>query len=337
MDPLHISAKIAFCLLLILAFPVVAAATALVADRMMAKLFWNLVVPSLQHLHFLAKRYYVFQKIEGISLAVLMRFSSPWVRSGQIAISCITFWLFYLYMDTADAFDACLILVALSIMPLAALAILLCNDDRIKKAFDCPFCVWIRWTLLLTLIWAGHTQVTDRLSALFYGASLHLPQAFSAGAFLSAIGLLSILTAILLLGFQLLMLLGFGVTKNHRKQIGTGRLALATATLVLTFFQFAIYFGAQNALGTSKVSDLIIARLAYDFDMLNESTCTGKVSNRKIVYVGTDQSRAFVFSNPAATMKPAEQAKPIRLLNGKEIDARLPKYHGVVECRYPKA
>lgn len=154
---------------------------------------------------------------------------------------------------------------------------------------------------------------------------------------MSAIGLLSILTAILLLGFQLLMLFGFGVTKNHRKQIGTGRLALATVTLVLTFFQFAIYFGAQNALGTSKVSDLIIARLAYDFDMLNESTCTGKASNRKIVYVGTDQSRAFVFSNPVATMKPAERAKPIRLLNGKEIDVRLPKYHGVVECRYPKA
>ncbi|WP_124534166.1 hypothetical protein [Burkholderia cepacia] len=334
---LYIAAKIAICLLLVLAFPIAAVAAAFAIDRAVAIFFRRLIAPSFHHLHLLAQRYYVSQKIDGISLAVLMKFSSPWVWKGQLVIFSLTIWLFHLYWDEADALPACALLISLSVMPLAALALLLCGNERIKILLDCPFCVWIRWTILLTLVWVGHTRITDRFSTLFAGASSHLPQAFSAGAFTSAIGLMATPTAVILLVLQALLIFGLGLTKTRRKQVGASRTLIAGVTLYSIFFQFAMYVGAQSAVGTTKTGDLIIARLAYKFDMLDESACTGKNGNRKIVYVGTDQSRAFVFSDPLSTMKRADQLKPIRRLNDAEIDARLPKYQGVVECQYPKA
>jgi hypothetical protein len=334
---LYIAAKIAYCLLLVLAYPVLAVAMTFAIDRAVATLFRRLISPSFYYLHLLAQRHYISQKIDGISLVVLMKFSSPWVWKGQLIIFSLTIWLFYLYWDEADAFTACALLISLSVMPLAALALLLCGNEKIKNLLDCPFCVWIRWTILLTLVWVGHTRITDRFSTLFAGASSHLPQAFSAGAFTSVIGLMAIPTAVMLLVLQGLLIFGLGLTKARRKQVGTSRTLIAGVTLYSAFFQFAMFVGAQSAVGTTKTGDLIIAQLAYKYDMLDESACTGKASNRKIVYVGTDQSKAFVFSDPRSTMKRADQLRPIRRLDDAEIDARLPKYQGVVECRYPKA
>jgi hypothetical protein len=124
---------------------------------------------------------------------------------------------------------------------------------------------------------------------------------------------------------------------RHRQKSTWLTPVLAVATTVSILIGSALAGGAQAAVGLSELGKLIVVHLAYDYDMLNEQACTGRESDRKIVFLGEDQAHALVFSNPVDKLKPDQQKKPFRLLKKEEIKARLPIFEGAVDCKYRKA
>ncbi|WP_143134495.1 hypothetical protein [Burkholderia ubonensis] len=285
------------------------------------------------------ERNYLLQKMDAFSESVAKEFSMPRVVLLYTTLFASALKLFLLYYKETDVFNAMITLIAMSMLPLAALAVHFCRRDTLVEALNCPFCVWIRWTGLAILIWIGHSDATSRMSAHFLGASMHLPIAYSAGVFMSSIGILSLWTALFLLALQALIFPLFGLfgLKNKRTPVKVRIIAAATATAAL--FTTCLSYGAQNAIGMSDIETLAISKLAWEFDMLDEKACTGENPPsgplRKIVFVGPDQSKAYVFTSTWGSKNSSStQSRPIRLLNENERKAILPILEEVIPCNH---
>jgi hypothetical protein len=317
--------KIATAFFIVASFPLLAFLVAAAGGRL------------LRRTRKFGKRHYIPHKIDYFTEIVAIEIGKPRIVAGELILLGSGFLLFYWYLDTDDIFSATVILVMLSILPLAAMAVLFCGNQFLSRAMGCQFCVWIRWAVLLTVLWCAHAQTADQLGRVFGAGSLHLPLAYSAGTFLSALGLMSLATWSVLFLFQILMFVVVGAFNLRHRQKSTWLTpVLAAATTVSILLGSAIAGGAQAAVGLSELGKLIVVHLAYDYDMLNEQACTGKESDRKIVFLGEDQAHALAFSNPINNLKPDQQKKPFRLLKKEDVKARLPVFEGEVDCKYPR-
>jgi hypothetical protein len=283
------------------------------------------------------KRHYIAAKLNSLSKKIILEFSEPRIVVGQILLAILSGFLFFGYLNETRPLYALFLLVPLGLMPVGMLAILLCGKSITSKILDCPFCTLIRWMVLLILVWLGHAQTADNLSKLFGAASSHIPIAFSAGTFLSVIGLLSIPTAILLLIFQVLLFITVGTLTTKKIDISKPRWITAAATCSITFILLSLWIGAQTAVGTSNIETLIISDIALETDMLDEEVCTGFKSSRRIAYFDADQTRAFVFDGPADSHSIQGRGRPIRHLKKLDIKNMMPIYKGVVDCHYTRA
>ncbi|MCA7982094.1 hypothetical protein LGM57_37785 [Burkholderia cepacia] len=285
------------------------------------------------------ERDHLVQKMDAFSESIAKEFSMPRVVLLYTALFASALKLFSLYYKETDIFNAMIELIAMSMLPLAALAVHFCRRDTLVEALNCPFCVWIRWTGLAILIWIGHSDATSRMSSHFLGASMHLPIAYSTGVFMSSIGILSLWTALFLLALQLLIFPIFGLfeLKNKRTPAKVRIIAATTATAAL--LTTCLSYGAQNAIGMSDIETLAISKLKWEFDMLDEKACTGEDPAagplRKIVFVGPDQSKAYVFTSTWGSKNSSStQPRPIRLLNKDERKAILPILEEVIPCNH---
>ncbi|WP_155753831.1 hypothetical protein [Burkholderia anthina] len=339
--------KIIIGALLILATPGAAISTILILGNFLQLVRRSWITTSVKHcaifigkrIRLFIERNYLHQKMEAFSESVAKEFSMPRVILLYTALLASALKLFSLYYKETDIFNAMIALIALSMLPLSALAVHFCRRDALVEALNCPFCVWIRWTGLVILIWIGHSDATSRISAHFLGASMHLPIAYSAGVFMSSIGILSLWTALFLLALQLLIFPIFGLfeLKNKRTPAKVRVIAATTATAAL--LTTCLSYGAQNAIGMSDIETLAISKLAWEFDMLDEKACTGEDPAsgplRKIVFVGPDQSEAYVFTSTWGSKNSSStQPRPIRLLNKDERKAVLPILEEVIPCNH---
>ncbi|WP_155771066.1 hypothetical protein [Burkholderia cepacia] len=285
------------------------------------------------------ERNYLLQKIDAFSESIAKEFSMPRVVLLHTILFASAVKLFLLYYKETDVFNATITLIAMSMLPLAALAVHFCRRRTLVEALNCPFCVWIRWTGLAILIWIGHSDATSRISAHFLGASANLPIAYSAGAFMSSIGILSLWTALFLLTLQLIIFLLFGLFELKNKRIPIKQRVIAAATATAALFTTCLSYAAQTAIGMSDIETMAISKFAWEFDMFDEKACTGKDSPpgqlRKIVFVGPDQSNAYVFTSIWGSKdNPNKQPRPVRLLKVEERKAILPTLQGVIPCNY---
>ncbi|WP_146075158.1 hypothetical protein [Burkholderia anthinoferrum] len=339
--------KIIIGALLVLATPGAAISTILILNKFLQFIRRSWIITSMTHcaifigkrIRLFIERNYIRQKMDAFSESITKEFSMPRVVLLYTILFASALKLFFLYYKETDVFNAMITLIAMSMLPLAALAVHFCRRDTLVEALNCPFCAWIRWTGLAILIWIGHSDATSRISAHFLGASMHLPIAFSAGVFMSSIGILSLWTALFLLALQALIFPLFGLFEIKNKRAPVKVRIIAAATAIAAFFTTCLSYGAQNAIGMSDIETLAISKLAWEFDMLDEKACTGEDPAsgplRKIVFVGPDQSKAYIFTSIWGSKNSSStKARPIRLLNVDERKAILPTLEGVIPCNH---
>ncbi|VVE50861.1 hypothetical protein PCO31110_04738 [Pandoraea communis] len=303
--------------------------------RRVKKLFVTLFVFLARIIRRVVERHHIAGKLNRLSIQVAKFFSVPRIVIGQIALTLLSAWVLAKYISEIDVFNVLWRLTLLGLMPLAWLAIALCGSQRVLRALECPFCVVIRWTLLLILLWIAHAHTAEDLSLLFGPAASRLPVASGLGAFLRAIGYLALPTAFLMASSQILMFIAFGTVAGGKLQIlGRSRFIapVVTAVLLLTV---TVWNSAQVVLVSAPLERLLVAHVAFENDMLSEEVCNGKKSNRRVVYFEADQSRAFVFSSPKAGERARPKVESLRKLKADEIKAMIPTYEGVIACHWP--
>jgi hypothetical protein len=286
--------------------------------------------------------------LTNLRINLTREFARPLVVRSHVAFFLLASYLLSCYRDTSNAMTGALLLAILSVFPLALLIPHICVGSKLGKRLtvflDCPLCVWLRWLALLIIVWAGHATATDKLSQHFQGASGHLPLAYSAGTFMSAVGILSLPTALFVFMCQIIVLLVLGFFDYQPSVLPLKQRIAATISVIASFLSITICYAAQNAIGLSDTQTLIVANFAWNFDMLDEKACTGDEAtqsdsndkSRKIVFVGPDQSKAFLFSvsEPKKPDISKDEARPLRLIRGDELLAKLPKLEKVIACDY---
>ncbi|WP_242559951.1 MULTISPECIES: hypothetical protein [Pandoraea] len=283
----------------------------------------------------LGERHHLPGKFNRVTIQVAQFFSVPGMVVGQTALALLSAWITAHYISETDIFNVLWQLTLLGLMPLAWLAIALCGSRKVLQALDCPFCVVIRWALLLILVWIAHAHTADDLALLFGPAASRLPVASALGAFLRAIGYLALPTAFLMLSCQILMMVAFGTVSIGKLQVLGRRRFVAPFISAVSLLSVTVWNSAQFVLVTSPLERLLVAQVAFENDMLSEEACNGKNTARRVVYFDGDQSRAFVFSPQRSKGEAKKRNEAIRELKTDDVKALIPTYQGVIACHWP--
>ncbi|WP_017233165.1 hypothetical protein [Pandoraea sp. B-6] len=297
---------------------------------------WAFVLhPLVRIIRNISERHHLPGKVNRIAIGVAIFLSTPRMVVGQTVLALLSMWVMAHYLSETDVFNVLLQLTVLGLMPLAWLAIVLCGNRKVLRALECPFCVVIRWTLLLILVWVAHAHTAEDLALLFGPAASRLPVAAALGAFLRAVGYLAFPTAILIALCQGLSLLAFIAVSIKKIEVLGPRRFLAPAVSTVSLFLLTIWNSAEFVLISSPVERLLVAHVAFENDMLSEEACNGEKSARRVIQLDGDQLHAFAFLPQWADGEVRESITAIRKLRNNEVKALIPLYDGIVSCNWP--
>jgi hypothetical protein len=343
--------KLAVSSAIILAYPFINFALAVFIDATFVHPVQTLIQARksskqwLNRFKLISRRFYIQQKICLYRDRAIVSLSNTRTLILYVALLAVIIWLYFRYIQETDELFAAIQLTTLSFIPFIPLAVHTCKSKSIARLLNCHICGWMRWALLITWLWAAHTDASDHLSSQFGAASPHLTSAYGAAAFMSAIAFLSIPSAMIVVMVEAFFFALWMTLSMGKGQLPKNKNYVAFSTIAAGWTVMMFCNQAQWVVGLSDTRNLLTGYFAWQFDMLDASACadikTNKGSPRKIVYIDPAQNRAFLFMYPLHDKeyldknKIAAQSLQIRNIHGEAIKRFQPINLGVIECKYP--
>ncbi|WP_157647987.1 hypothetical protein [Burkholderia ubonensis] len=178
-----------------------------------------------------------------------------------------------------------------------------------SSILTCPGCQWLWGLLVIIAIWFGRARTQADLAQVFGAVSDKLPSATNVGVFLRAFGHVSVAMAIFMLAAETFAIIlyfcfewifGKSEPGNETRRIRGWIAVFNTTTMMISA---AISYSAASVLAfNDQPVRASVADVAFETDLLSESACTGRKSDKKrrIVFRSDDREQAIVFSVPAA-------------------------------------
>ncbi|WP_225547720.1 hypothetical protein [Chromobacterium violaceum] len=179
-----------------------------------------------------------------------------------------------------------------------------------------------------SIIWLGRALTSSSLSTSYGIDAANFPLALSAGTFLKASGMAAIFILYLSIGLQITIIpVIFAAEKKKEWKEKNYRVATFISLFIMCFFTGQSLF----YLGLDRKSDLLITRLAYEYDFNSNHFCNTENKVGKVAFIGMQQEKALWVRDIK------EIKKSLHEISYKEINLYMPQRENlsIVECNKP--